>query len=202
MPRTKQAVVAEFRCAEILDAARRVFARRGFSETTVDEIAEAAGVAKGTLYLYFESKRQIYLSAMQQGLDRLFEETGRRMSECATARDKLRAFVDTRIRYFEQDRDFFKIYHFELSSTLLHPAQAGKQFHAFYLRQAAALSEVLRQAVAAGEIRDVRTELAAFAIYDMTRGVITQRLLGWSGASMEEDIEFLFQMIWRGLEVR
>jgi AcrR family transcriptional regulator len=51
--KTKQEMVAEFRVTEILDAARKVFAQKGFAETTVDQIAEEAGVAKGTVYLYF-----------------------------------------------------------------------------------------------------------------------------------------------------
>ena len=45
-PKTKQEVVSEFRCGTILEAARRVFAKKGFELATVDDIAEAAGVAK------------------------------------------------------------------------------------------------------------------------------------------------------------
>ncbi|HVB38785.1 MAG TPA: helix-turn-helix domain-containing protein, partial [Vicinamibacterales bacterium] len=60
--RTKQDVLSEFRCAEILTAARGVFARKGYQAATMDDIAGAAGVGKGTLYLYYRSKRDIYLA--------------------------------------------------------------------------------------------------------------------------------------------
>lgn len=53
---------AEQRRADILDAAVRLFGVRGFNETTVEEIAEAAGVAKGTIYLYFPSKDHILMA--------------------------------------------------------------------------------------------------------------------------------------------
>src|SRR5947209_8074000 len=43
----------------ILDAARTVFSRKGYAETAVDDVAEEAGIAKGTLYLYFKSKEQL-----------------------------------------------------------------------------------------------------------------------------------------------
>ena len=66
--KTKHDVVSEFRCGEILAAARKVFAVRGFNEATVDEIAAAAGIAKGTVYLYFSSKKDIYLAALKQGI--------------------------------------------------------------------------------------------------------------------------------------
>ncbi len=68
MPRTKQDVVTEFRCSEILEAARKTFAVQGFAATTMDAIAEQAHIAKGTLYLYFPSKRDIYMAALRQGI--------------------------------------------------------------------------------------------------------------------------------------
>ena len=60
--RTKKDVVTEFRTAGILEAARKVFAKKGFNDATVDDIANAAGVAKGTVYLYYRSKREVYFA--------------------------------------------------------------------------------------------------------------------------------------------
>jgi AcrR family transcriptional regulator len=73
--RTKQEVVAEFRCSEILDAARAVFSKRGFNDVTVDEIAAEAGLAKATVYQYFPSKQDIYLAALRAGVHELLERT-------------------------------------------------------------------------------------------------------------------------------
>ena len=84
LKKTKQEVVAEFRSAEILDAARRVFARKGFAGASVDEIAEAAGLAKGTIYIYFHSKRELYLAALHQGIAGLMEETRRNVEAART----------------------------------------------------------------------------------------------------------------------
>ena len=58
---SKDDVVTAFRRDQILDAAHGVFASRGFKEATVGHIADAAGIAKGTLYLYFKSKDEILL---------------------------------------------------------------------------------------------------------------------------------------------
>ena len=60
MPRTKADAVAEFRCGEILDAARKVFAQHGFIDTTIDHITDMAGISKGTFYQYFPSKREVF----------------------------------------------------------------------------------------------------------------------------------------------
>jgi AcrR family transcriptional regulator len=195
--RTKQEVVSEYRCGEILAAARKVFARKGFSGATVDEIAEAANVAKGTVYLYFPSKREIYLAAFRLGWATLIEETRRSVEAAPDPAAKLRAFIETRIRYAEQNKDFISIFHAEFGN--IGPSCANRKFKALYLEQAQVLEAMLEQAAAQGQIRPMRTGAAAFAIYEMTRGIITQRLLGWSKTTAEEDIQFLFDLIWSGM---
>ena len=65
-PLTKKEVVAAFRTGEILAAARNLMDRQGADALTMDEIAAAAGVAKGTLYLYFQSKDELILALLSQ----------------------------------------------------------------------------------------------------------------------------------------
>ena len=195
--KSKHDVVCEFRCGEILEAARKVFARKGFENATMDEIAEAAGVAKGTVYLYFPSKRDVYLEALRCGFADLTEETMRTMEAAPTAAEKIRAYVTARVHYAEQNRDFVAIYHAEFGN--MRPACLNKEFRALYLRQTKALGEVLRQAAEQGQIRPVRPDAAGFIVYEITRGLVTQRLLGCSKGTAEEDIELLFDLIWNGL---
>jgi AcrR family transcriptional regulator len=196
--KTKQEIVSEFRCAGILAAARSVFATRGFSDATVDEIALAAGIAKGTVYLYFPSKKDIYLAALKRGLLELQEQTRATMQAASGIQAKLRAFVGTRIEYAEANRDFIKIYHSEFGN-LTNAAACEGEFQQLYLQQAKMLAAVLLEAVEAGEIRPVRTDFAAFIIYDMVRGVMTQRMLGWSTGPVHDDIELLNDLVWKGI---
>ena len=196
--KTKHDVVSEFRCAEILDAAKKVFATRGFSDATVDEIAAAAGIAKGTVYLYFNSKKDIYLAALKNGIAELQEKTRATMQSVNGIHAKLRAFVRTRIEYAEANRDFIRIYHSEFGNLTKAPASDG-DFQNLYLQQAKMLQSVLQSAADSGEIRPVRTDFTAFIIYDMVRGVMTQRLLEWSTGRVEEDIEQLSELIWKGI---
>src|ERR1700749_2594319 len=95
--RTKQEIVSEFRTAEILTAARKVFAASGFREATVDQIAAAAHIAKGTIYLYYPSKKDIYTAALKQGLAELQALTRDAMQAAQGLRAKLEAFVRTRL---------------------------------------------------------------------------------------------------------
>jgi AcrR family transcriptional regulator len=195
--KSKQAVVSEFRCAEILKAASRVFGRRGFGGATVDEIAEAAGVAKGTLYLYFPSKREIYLKVLRRGLALLIEETARNVAAAPAPADKIRAFIETRVRRAEESRDLIRMYHSEFG--YIDPAHVDKEFKNLYLAQVKTLEAVLQEAEARGLIRPLCVKAAAFTLHDMVQGLIMRRVFGWSKESAADDVEFLFQMIWKGL---
>jgi len=196
--RTKQQVVSEFRCAEILEAARRVFAKKGLADATMDEIAAAAGLAKGTLYLYFESKRDVYLKTLQHGKVELLEQIKSNMEAAKGLRAKIRTLIATRVRFAEENRDFYKIYLTEFSNVI-HPASINEEFRRLDLKQAKALEQALREGLDRGEIRQINIEAAAFMIHDMTRNLITRRLLRWSKANIEEDIDFICDFIWTGI---
>lgn len=86
-PRTKP---AEIRAAEIMDAAQGLFLRKGIASTSIDEIVAAADVAKGTFYLYFETKEHLLATLRQRfvgGLrDELQKAMGRRAEDDWTGR--------------------------------------------------------------------------------------------------------------------
>lgn len=198
--KTKQEVLSEFRCSEILEAARRVFAKKGFSQATVEDIAEAAEVAKGTVYLYFRSKREIYLAALRQGILALKEETRKNLEAAQPVEEKVRVFIETRINYCEENRDFFKIYHSEFGNLFGHPASVNKDFKNLYIEQARMLERVLEEGIRRNELRPIPAGPTAFTISDLTRSLIARRLLGWSKASAAEDVAFLFDLLWKGIE--
>src|SRR5436190_14570990 len=96
---TKKTIVTEFRRSEILQAARKVFARRGYRATTVDDIAAEAKIAKGTLYLYFKSKEAIYLTALVHDARGLQEESAARVAAAKGVRAKLEQFIAVRTEH-------------------------------------------------------------------------------------------------------
>jgi AcrR family transcriptional regulator len=200
--KTKKDVVTEFRTAGILDAARTVFAKKGFHETTVEEIAEAAGVAKGTVYLYYRSKQEIYFEALRFGFASLIKTLEREIEETAGVDQKLRAFIAAKLDYCETNRDFFKIYYSELGKIPIHPGAINTTFKALYFEQAQLLEAMLKAGAKEGVIRKAAHNRTALAVLDVIRGVVTERLLGWSKSSVEQDVEFIFNLIWKGISVR
>ena len=202
MARTKQDVVAEFRRTEILDAAYRVFAERGFEQATMADIAAVAGVAKGTLYLYYPSKQDIYGAALWQSVADVHARTKAALAGGRTAGEKIQAFIETKLRYFEEHRDFFRIAEREIGSPACGHGQHARHVDDLRLEQVKLLDQILQQAARRKAIRPVRTEATAFAIFDLTRSIVTQRLRGASRATLDEDIEFAFDLTWKGIGSR
>ena len=188
----------EFRQTEILDAAREVFGEKGFTDASMDEIAARAGLAKGTLYLYFPSKRDVYIAAFQRGLEELRKQTQTEIAAQGTVHDKIRAFIDTRLRFVEESRDFCRIYHSEFANVT-HPGSLTDDLRRHYEQQVELLKDLLRSGVASGEIRDVPVDAAATAIYEMTKGWMLQRMLTESPDSLTKDREVLVDILWRGI---
>jgi AcrR family transcriptional regulator len=197
--KTKKDVVTEFRTAGILEAARSVFATKGFNDATVDDIANAAGVAKGTVYLYYRSKRDIYFSALKFGIQQMHSALEEQLKAESTTEGKLRALIAVKLAYFDENRDFFKIYYSELGNLCIHPGAIDSEFKTLYLEQAKVIESILKEGARRKVLRTVRAEQAAFAISDIIRGVVTQRLLGWSKSKTTQDVDFIFDLIWKGI---
>ncbi len=201
-PKTKKDVVTEFRTSGILEAARKVFAKKGFHDARVDDVADAAGVAKGTVYLYYKSKREVYFAALKFGIAQMYERLVAEIEKAETTEGKLRALIAAKLAYFEDNRDFFKIYYSELGKISIHPGAIDSEFKALYLEQARLVESILKEGARKKAIRALRTDNAAFAIADVIRGVVIQRLLGWSKSGIDDDVDFTFDLIWKGISAQ
>jgi TetR/AcrR family transcriptional regulator, fatty acid metabolism regulator protein len=170
----------------ILDAAVRVFARRGFHACRVSDIADEAGVAYGLVYHYFASKEEV--------LDTLFLERWNVMLEMIRevdarpipARAKLEEIVSFIVDSYRHDPDMMKVIIVEVTRA----ANSFGRTHLIQIRTAYDLiGEIVKKAQAEGVFKpDVEPRFAAMAFY----GVIEQLLTGWIFGLLphgEEDFE-------------
>ncbi len=184
----------EIRCKSILEAAKYVFAQTGFAQTNVDDIAARAGVAKGTLYLYFQSKEQIYMAALLEDARQLDLLTRERIAAGGSWEEKIRAYVEVRLEYMESHQEFLRIYLAEIRSAMLRGAPICPQYLETLRESETQLTQVIAAAAATGQIRQVDPELTALTIVELTRGLLERRLLGARrhGAC---DVQFLLDLL-------
>jgi AcrR family transcriptional regulator len=190
--KSKKEVVSQFRQSEIITAARTVFAEKGYMAATVDEIAQRAGLAKGTIYVYFDSKEQIYNAVMSDDLEALRRLTVEKIMAAGTVYEKVSAYIHARFEYCELRRDFFRIMYIEPSSSTVWSKAKVME----WLREPVRLlTEAIASAIAAGEIRRFPAETLAWTVVDMTTGALQRRLSFTPVTTVREDSDFLIEFV-------
>lgn len=195
MPRaasnSKQKVVTELRRSEILAAATKVFGNKGFDATLMDEIARAAGLAKGTLYLYFKSKDEIYQAVVRQSLAELDELTRQHVDAVPDFAGKYAAFIRVRIAFWQEQHSLYRVI-----LSMSRAPQYRKKSIGWQREAVLYLTELFAQAAAAGEIPQQDFLAAAWTTMDAIRGVNERRVFSDSASrSVEEDTVFLTQFL-------
>jgi AcrR family transcriptional regulator len=190
VPTTKADLVTEFRRGQILEAARGRFLAAGLKGTTVSQIAQAAGVAKGTVYLYFESKDAVLHQILSDDLDRLREETLPAIEADAPLEVRLRRYFTAMVAFYEERKDFIELCQIELGRELRQSARGllGDVFTA----QQAAWTATLPGGEGTESVRNGRL------IVSLGYGLAIQRIRGWLGGAVEEEIEAAVRLVARG----
>jgi AcrR family transcriptional regulator len=195
--KTRKELLSEWRYGEVLQAARRIFARLGYSASTVEDIAREADMAKGTIYLYFKSKEEVFTAVLAHDVESLTDRTIENMSAVETFGDRLMVFLNLRLAYLRDNQDFVRIYFAEFGSCSTAIAEI-KEKH--FRRGVEFMRSCLEQAIALNEIRAVPLEATAYAIFDLARGFAERHLSGWAHLTLEEDVAFTHSLILNGLQ--
>jgi AcrR family transcriptional regulator len=163
------------RRGQILTAARRLFWTQGFSRTTMPEIARAAELAPGTLYLYFPSKDALYVELLIEGYAKLLPRLEAAAERPGTAERRAGGLIDAFLHFAEAEPQYFDIIFFVLQQELGGPHQALNREQLERLRTAeeachAVARSVLRQAP--GPDGDAALRQTVEAVWSMLAGVV------------------------------
>jgi TetR/AcrR family fatty acid metabolism transcriptional regulator len=189
--------VQDFRRGQILAAARKVFARHGLDGATVEHIARAARVAKGTIYLYFKSKDEILKHALYEDLDALARETIPGVIAAGPIEDRLRGFLRAMLTFFDAQRGFIDLCQVELGAELR--KRVRHELGEVYAAQGRAWQAALADAVKAHAVRGVDPKHTALAIVSFAHGLALQRMRGWTDATLDADVAHATAILWKGL---
>ena len=160
----------------ILAAAVRVFAKSGFFDARVSDVAKAAGVADGTIYLYFTSKEHLLVSLFEDRVDKLLGFMQNDLGKIGSARDKLRRVIEVQLGLLEGERDLAEVITVIVrQSSRLLKEYATPKFSAYL----DAIARVVAEGQASGEFRtDVSPGLVARATFGALDGVTFTWALG------------------------
>jgi AcrR family transcriptional regulator len=167
--------------ARLIEAAEQVFAELGYHDASIVKITEAAGVAQGTFYLYFQSKKDIF--------DELVRDLNRRVRH---AMKEASAQGETRLEaellgfgaYFRFTAEHTALYRIIRQAEFVSP----EMLHYHYEKLSEGYVEALREATAKGEVGEIDAEVTAYALMGMGE-LIGMRWILWDGrGSVPDDV--------------
>ena len=169
-----RAVVADKREA-ILRAAIKVFAQKGYFNSKVADIAKEAGIADGTVYLYFKSKEEILRSVFDRAMEEFIAEGKREIAEIEEADKRLRRIAQLHLEKLGADRDLAIVFQVELrGSTKFMEEFSGGGF-AEYLE---IIQKTIQEGQKAGIFRkDLKPITAAKILYGALDEMVTNWIL-------------------------
>lgn len=160
----------------ILEAAVKVFARSGFHATRVSEVAKAAGVADGTIYLYFDSKESLLVSLFEDRVEKLLAFMSEELPKKPDAPARLRAVIDMQLGLLEGERDLAEV----ITVILRQSTRLMKEFAApRFTEYLDAIARIVSEGQASGAFRqDVSPHITARAVFGALDGITLTWALG------------------------
>lgn len=171
MPNRTNAQAQEEKRRLLLDAAVRVFARKGYHSSRVGDIAEEAGVAYGLLYHYFGSKEEVLRTVFRETWRALIETIESVEQAGDTPREQLRKVAEILLRSWRRDPDLVRVLVLEVARSQHLRGEMDEIVESF-----AAIQEIVERGQADGSIRsDLDARLASYVFY----GAVEELLTGW-----------------------
>ncbi|NLI25711.1 MAG: TetR/AcrR family transcriptional regulator [Bacteroidales bacterium] len=181
---------------QIIETASRIFSKYGFRKTTMDEIARVMGKGKSSIYYYFKNKEEIYEAVIDRETEILRRELVRAISQADTPQEKLRRFVEVRMRIFSK---LSNVYNAIRTEVVAHLASIEKFRQKYDREEIHMLQDILQEGVDKGVFRIEDTLLTATAIVTALKGLEVP--LFWSGVrkDTEERMNDLLNVLFYGI---
>ncbi|WDP92533.1 MAG: TetR/AcrR family transcriptional regulator [Desulfobacter sp.] len=182
---------------KILEAAGIAFSQKGFHQAKMDEIAEMAGVAKGTLYYNYSSKSKLFAATVTQGLNQIMETIESDLASDLPFPEHFRSIVATMIRLYVANGEITRISTNEISSGIDHKVldeirSVRKKFNDFIENQ-------LEYGQKKGYLRPLSPHLSAMAVIGIIDTLCSHHLEHPDRDSLDSIIDTVFTILSGGL---
>ncbi len=187
----------EFKRMRILRAAIEVFARDGYYSARMTDVAKAADVADGTLYLYFEGKEHLLLSVFDDLLDRFIDQLEREIKSLNDPLDKLKIMLRLHLEALGRDRPLAHVLQIETrhSKSFMQRLSRGKLGEYLSL-----LKDIVEEGQASGRFRsDVNAGLATNVIFGAIDELVNRWLLADAPGDLLRYLDPFLNMLCQGI---
>jgi AcrR family transcriptional regulator len=189
----------ERRRAEILDAATAVFSKRGFGAADVQEVAEQAGIGKGTVYRYFPSKEELFLAAVDHGMRRLKASVDAAVAGIEQPLERIAGGVRAYLAFFGEHPEVVEL----LIQERAHFRDRTKPTY-FVHRDAnmGPWQDLFRELIRTGIVRDMPVERITDFLSDVVYGTMFTNYFAGRNATLSSQCENILDLFFQGVLVR
>ena len=182
---------------QIIEAAVRVFARRGYYNSRVSDIAREAGIAAGTIYLYFKTKDDILVTLFRDKMAEFVGTLRKAIAGEADAASKIRRLVSLHFTILEENPDLAEVVQVELRQGQKFFRGASSQEIGAYF---ALIGSVLEEGVAQGRFRpDLPVKVATKMLFGAMDQVATSWVLGKRGYQLVDTADAVAEIFLQGV---
>jgi len=186
---------------EILSAAEKVFAAKGFFPTTMSDIARRAEFGTGTLYKYFKSKEELYFTLIDEKAEEINRLVKTELSQRSSAVERIQEVLRLQFEFIERNRDFFRIYISERSRfewTI--KDDLGKGLHEKMVSYIDILSEVIKQGIKKGEFRSMDPRDLAHAFVGVVNSFVFEWLISREPYPLVSKLDTVLEIFLSGVQ--
>lgn len=197
MPKVVDEQMREATRRRIIHEAASEFARLGFDQANINTIAELAGIGKGTIYLYFENKRELFLAMLRSIAQAQMASIRTALAYEGTLQQRLERLFRAFVHLAEQESDTFNVY----MSALYGVNRAFQDEATKLLREyVAVIALLLEESQARGEVSISNIEATALMVLSLTESyVLSARVLGRSEQTIALEASSVARLILRGI---
>jgi len=181
----------------ILRAAIKVFASRGFFQSKVADVAQAAGVADGTVYLYFKSKDDLLISIFNETMDDVIAKSRGELQKIEDPVERLRKIASLHLAWLGHDRQLAVVFQVELR-------QSTKFMEEFSTTRLAEYFEMIREVIVDGQAKgifrkEVQPQVATKVFFGALDEMVTNWILSRKRYALETMVRPVLDILIRGL---
>ena len=171
----------------IIEAAVKVFALKGFYLAKVSDVAKAADVADGTIYLYFKNKDDLLISLFEQKMELILQRFRERLQNIVDPVEKLHNLIDLYFELIEEDKDLADVFQVELRQS----TKFLKDYHnQKFLDFLSLIASIIQEGMENGYFRaDLNLDVVKIMIFGTLDEVARQWILGADSIYSLDDVK-------------
>lgn len=183
---------------EILSSAIEVFAQKGYNKASIKEVADKAGVASGTVYLYFKNKDDLLLQAMKTMLDSNLKEIKSKLASEEKSVDKLYMFFYHHIEVFTQNPSMarFMVVELRQSEEFYKRYPAYNPYHEYH----SYVQELVKKAIKEGTTLPYNPVTISYLILGAMDAVLTEWLINPESVNLEKITKEIREVLHNGMK--